>query len=144
MGRPDEHYCSCGASVRAYRDQAHRWEQACLEANDREAYESGRAAAKQIQLVELQAELDNVLKELDSMNNNYQSLLKIHNEHKRTSHINNVINKIHNTIVEQCAQICDDKHYDWRFGDDNSSSGPKECAESIRSLKIKEDNELSI
>jgi len=31
---------------------------------------------------------------------------------------------------EGCALLCDDLHWPWRMGD---NSGPKECAEAIRS-----------
>jgi hypothetical protein len=35
--------------------------------------------------------------------------------------------------LEEAAAICDDKHYNWRFGDgEDSTSGPKECAAAIR------------
>lgn len=38
--------------------------------------------------------------------------------------------------LEEAARVCDEKHYDWRFGDgDDSASGPKECAAAIRKLK---------
>ena len=34
---------------------------------------------------------------------------------------------------EACASACDDLHHNWRFGDgEDSTSGPKECAEAIR------------
>jgi len=34
------------------------------------------------------------------------------------------------------AAICDDLHYNWGFGDgEDSTSGPKSCAEAIRSRK---------
>ena len=34
---------------------------------------------------------------------------------------------------EACADICDDKHHSWRWGDGlEATSGPKECAAAIR------------
>ena len=43
---------------------------------------------------------------------------------------------IRDQALEEAARICDDRHYNWRFGDgDDSVSGPKECAAIIRALK---------
>jgi len=37
---------------------------------------------------------------------------------------------------ERCAVVCDDSHYNWRFDNEpDSSSGPRECRDAIRSLK---------
>jgi hypothetical protein len=37
--------------------------------------------------------------------------------------------------LEQAAVICDALHHNWRFGDDeDSESGPRQCAETIRTL----------
>jgi hypothetical protein len=38
--------------------------------------------------------------------------------------------------LDEAAEICDDRHYNWRFGDgDDSVSGPKECAALIRAKR---------
>ena len=34
-------------------------------------------------------------------------------------------------VLEQAAQMCDEKHWTWRMGE---NSGPKECADSIRAM----------
>ena len=40
--------------------------------------------------------------------------------------------------LEEAAGVCDDKHDEWRFGDgEDSTSGPKDCAVTIRQLKDK-------
>lgn len=37
---------------------------------------------------------------------------------------------------ESDARLCNDKHYNWRFDDeDDSASGPRECASAIRANK---------
>jgi hypothetical protein len=47
---------------------------------------------------------------------------------------------IEDAVLERAALICDDRHYDWRFGNgEDSVSGPKECAELIRAMKNKEE-----
>lgn len=34
---------------------------------------------------------------------------------------------------EECAKICDEHHYKWRWDNEpDSASGPRECASSIR------------
>ena len=34
---------------------------------------------------------------------------------------------------EACAKLCDDLHHQWRWGtDEDSESGPKDCAVAIR------------
>lgn len=44
--------------------------------------------------------------------------------------------QVRNQALEEAAQICDERHHNWRFGDgEDSVSGPKECAERIRALK---------
>lgn len=45
---------------------------------------------------------------------------------------------VRDAALEEAAEICDDRHHNWRFGDgEDSVSGPKECAEAIRALKSK-------
>lgn len=44
--------------------------------------------------------------------------------------------EVRDAALEEAASICDDRHYNWRFGDgEDSVSGPKECAGLIRALK---------
>lgn len=39
---------------------------------------------------------------------------------------------------EECAKVCDDLHYTWRWDDEpDSSSGPRECAAAIRARGMK-------
>ena len=44
--------------------------------------------------------------------------------------------QVRDQALEDAAEICDDRHHNWRFGDgEDSVSGPKECAAAIRALK---------
>jgi len=37
---------------------------------------------------------------------------------------------------EECAKVCDGKHYYWRWDDEHDSeSGPRDCADAIRARK---------
>lgn len=38
---------------------------------------------------------------------------------------------------ERAAKLCDGLHYRWRFGDDDTDSGPSECAAGVRALEAK-------
>ena len=40
-------------------------------------------------------------------------------------------------MQERAAKLCDGLHYRWRFGDDDTDSGPSECAAGVRALEVK-------
>ncbi len=40
-------------------------------------------------------------------------------------------------MQERAAEACDGLHYRWRFGDDDTDSGPSECAAGVRALEVK-------
>lgn len=40
-------------------------------------------------------------------------------------------------MQERAAKLCDGLHYRWHFGDDDTDSGPSECAAGVRALEVK-------
>lgn len=39
-------------------------------------------------------------------------------------------------VLEEAAAVCDDKHHTWRWdNEEDSNSGPRDCAAGIRALK---------
>lgn len=47
-----------------------------------------------------------------------------------------IVDAVAAAVRAECANICDELHWSWRWADD--TSGPKECAESIRALNKQE------
>jgi hypothetical protein len=43
------------------------------------------------------------------------------------------IKKFAELIVQECADVCLDRHHTWRWGNEpDSLSGPRDCAQSIK------------
>ena len=40
-------------------------------------------------------------------------------------------------MQERAAKLCDGLHYRWHFGDDDTDSGPSECAAGVRAMEVK-------
>lgn len=46
---------------------------------------------------------------------------------------------VRDSVLEEAAQLCDEQHDTWRWDDEpDSASGPRSCAEAIRSAINKE------
>lgn len=57
--------------------------------------------------------------------------------HERGASIDVIANAAWNAATlherDECAKVCDVRHYDWRFDDgEESDSGPRDCAAAIR------------
>lgn len=53
--------------------------------------------------------------------------------HHQYSEHNIDLDKFAQLIVLQCIDLCLDRHHTWRWDDEpDSSSGPRDCAESIK------------